>query len=283
MYLPQEWADDEQRREKAGVPPEVCFQSKPPIASEQIGKLVEAGVPQAPVWADAADGNASGFRASIEELGLQYRVGVQSTMTVWPVGSGPLPAQRWKGKGRPTSWLRRDQKQQPLWIQELALALGQEAFCHVGWREGTQGKLGSRFAAVRVRPAHRDDWRKKPHAEQWLLMEWPKGDKEPAKYGLSNLPPGTSRKELVWLGEPRGRIPRGYQKLKPELGLGHYEGRGWRGFHHHATLCIAAYGFLVAERSLFPPSLLAKNLNFWLPKMPAGWQARGTAASARTA
>ena len=113
--------------------------------------------------------------------------------------------------------------------------------------------LTSRFAAVRVRPAHRDYWRSAPRPEEWCLIEWPEGESEPTKYWLSTLPQDTPLADLVDQAKLRWRIERDYQELKQEIGLGHYEGRGWRGFHHHATLAIAAYGFLVSERSRFPP------------------------------
>ena len=121
------------------------------------------------------------------------------------------------------------------------------------WREGTNAPLSGRFAAVRVRPAHRDVKRSTPRPEEWFMVEWPEGDPEPAKYWLATLPADTAIAELVANAKRRWRIERDYQELKGEIGLGHYEGRGWRGFHHHATLCIAAYGFLIAERSAFPP------------------------------
>ncbi len=121
------------------------------------------------------------------------------------------------------------------------------------WREGGNAPLASRFAAVRVRPAHRDCNRSIPRPEEWCLIEWPTGEKEPTKYWLSTLPASTSRRELVDTAKLRWRIERDYQELKQELGLGHYEGRGWRGFHHHATPCIAAYGFLISERETIPP------------------------------
>ena len=127
------------------------------------------------------------------------------------------------------------------------------AFREITWREGTDRKLRSRFATVRVRPAHRDYWKAEPHAEEWLLIEWPRGDAEPSKYWISTLPPETSLKALVKMAKHRWIIERDYEELKQELGLGHFEGRNWRGFHHHATLCIAAYGFVVAERNRFPP------------------------------
>jgi SRSO17 transposase len=142
-------------------------------------------------------------------------------------------------------------------IKELAGDLAASAWKTLTWRQGTQ--YSSRFAAVRVRPAHRDYWRSEPHPEEWLLIEWPRGEAEPTKYWLSTLPRETKLGDLVRLAKQRWIIERDYQELKQELGLGHFEGRGWRGFHHHATLCIAAYGFLVAERSRFP--LWSKNSN----------------------
>jgi SRSO17 transposase len=153
----------------------------------------------------------------------------------------------------------------------------------VNWRQGTEQKLRSRFAAVRVRPAHRDYWQSEPHAEEWLLIEWPKGEAEPAKYWLSTLPADTKLKDLVAIAKQRWIIERDYEELKQELGLGHFEGRGWRGFHHHATLCIASYGFLLAERSLFSPSARAGKLGLRAAPLPAHFQPRGAARSSRAA
>jgi len=123
----------------------------------------------------------------------------------------------------------------------------------VTWRQGTQAALTSRFAALRVRPAHRDGARTEPWPAERLLIEWPEGETEPSKYWLSTLVPHTALKRLVHVAKARWRIERDCQNLKQEIGLGHYEGRGWRGFHHHSSLCIAAYGFLVAERRCFSP------------------------------
>jgi SRSO17 transposase len=146
----------------------------------------------------------------------------------------------------------------------------------VNWRQGTKHKLLSRFAAVRIRPAHRDYWQAEPHAEEWLLVEWPKTEKEPTKYWLSTLPADTKLKDLVAVAKQRWIIERDYEELKQELGLGHYEGRGWRGFHHHATLCIAAYGFLVAERSRFSPSARVGNLGLSAAASSPGFRPRGS-------
>ena len=124
----------------------------------------------------------------------------------------------------------------------------------MSWREGSNQTLTSRFAAVRIRPASRDWKLAAPHALEWLLIEWPEDEREPTKYWLSTLPEDTSIEVLVDTAKLRWRIERDYEELKSELGLAHFEGRGWRGFHHHATLCIAAYGFLIRERAAFPPS-----------------------------
>src|ERR1700687_5687612 len=136
----------------------------------------------------------------------------------------------------------------------MAMELDARAWKKVTWRDGTNASLTSRFAAVRVRPAHRDYWRSKPHEIEWLVIEWPKGEEEPGKYWLSTLPETIPLRALVDLAKLRWRIERDYQDLKQEIGLGHYEGRGWPGFHHHGTLCIAAYGFLISERETIPPS-----------------------------
>ena len=181
-------------------------------------------------------------------------MGVQSSTTVWPPDMVPLPPKARRATGRPPKLLRRDEKHQPLAVKQLALCLSTADLRRVSWREGTRGTMHSRFAALRVRVAHRDYWRSQPHPEQWLLLEWPKTEKEPTKYWLSNLPASISIRKLVATAKLRWRIERDYEELKQELGLGHFEGRNWRGFHHHATLCIAAYGFLVAERCLFSPA-----------------------------
>ena len=128
------------------------------------------------------------------------------------------------------------------------MALPREAYSAVTWREGTNTDLSSRFAAVRVRPAHRDYLGTTMRPEEWLLIEWPEGETEPAKYFLCTAPSEATLEQLVFVTKMRWRIERDYQELKQEFGLTHYEGRGWRGFHHHATLCIAAYAFLVTER-----------------------------------
>jgi SRSO17 transposase len=280
LYLPEDWAKDSERRRKTGVPGEVSFKTKPEIALEQIAAACEAGLPRGVVLMDASYGNNSELRASVSALALQYVAGILSNTTVWAPGTGPLPPKKWSGHGRVPKLLRRDDKHQPISVKELALSLPKRAWRTIKWREGAAEWLSSRFARVRVRAARRDFKLTESRPEEWLLIEWPEGEKEPTKYWLSNLPKDIAFRELVDMAKLRWRIERDYQELKQEVGLGHFEGRGWRGFHHHATLCIAAYGFLVSERETIPPSrprsaALLKEL-----AIPDGYRPRGSAIAA---
>lgn len=276
LYLPEVWAADRERRQKAGVPDEIGFRTKLEIATAQLEAAVEDGVPRGVVLADAGYGNSTPFRDGITELGLEYVVGIQAATTVWPPGEGPVPAPAFAGKGRPPKLLARDATHQPTSVEALARRIGRARFRSVTWRQGTRAPLTSRFHAVRVRPAHRDYWRAEARSEEWLLIEWPSGQKEPTKYFLSTLPPDTPLATLVRTAKLRWRIERDYEELKDEIGLDHYEGRGWRGFHHHATLCIAAYGFLAVERGLFSPSGVSLlGLPFQVAAVPAGFRPRG--------
>jgi len=158
-------------------------------------------------------------------------------------------------------------------VAEVARALPGQVWQSVTWREGTSGPLSSRFARVRVRAAHRDQ----PRDEEWLIIEWAEGAKEPAHYWFSNMSTRTAWPEMADTVMSRWLIERDYEELKQELGLGHYEGRNWRGFHHHASLCIAAYGFLMLERL----SGRKKNAaRFKAPALPEGFQPRGAGADA---
>jgi SRSO17 transposase len=278
LYLPEDWAGDPARRAKAGVPPGLPFRTKPRIALEQIRRALADGVPPGVILGDAGYGIDTDFRTALTASTLPYVLGVQSTIGVWPPGCGPLPPKPWSGRGRPPKLRRRDTEHQPVTAKELALALPPSAWRTVSWREGSRGELDGRFAAVRVRPSHRDYWRAEPHPEEWLLIEWPEAKEEPTRYWLSTLAATVGLEELVATAKMRWRIERDYQELKQELGLDHYEGRGWRGFHHHATLCIAAYGFLARERSLFPPQ---DRFRARAPALPAGWRPRGRPESAR--
>jgi SRSO17 transposase len=279
LYLPEAWAADPARRTKAGVPEEITFETKTAIALGQIRQTLADDVPMGVVLGDAGYGNETGFRAGVRDLGLRHVLGVQSSTTVWPPGLAPLPPQSKPrpGPGRPQTRLQRIPGQDPAALAALAKGLPARSWRTVTWREGSQASLASRFAALRVRPAHRDEKRREPWPEEWLLIEWPKAAAEPTKYWLSNLPPRTALKDLVHTAKARWVIERDYQELKQEIGLGHYEGRGWRGFHHHASLGIAAYGFLVAERCLFPPQARFTRQRLAAPTLPEGFQARGAA------
>ena len=282
LYLPKEWAEDSQRREKTEVPTEVQFQTKPEIALDQIRAAVAAELDRGVVLADAAYGNNTDFRDELTGLKLQYVLGVQGSTTVWEPGKQPLPAKPRGKMGRPTRLLQRTAEHHPVTIKQLAMNLPSSAFKNITWREGVDRKLQSRFASVRVRPAHRDYEKAEPHAEEWLLIEWPKEEAEPIRYWLATLPPGTPLKALVKIAKHRWIIERDYQELKQELGLGHFEGRNWRGFHHHATLCIAAYGFLIAERNRFSPSAHSGNLVFSASKPAQQFRPRGPPRTGRT-
>ena len=280
LYLPQEWTQDGDRLRKAGVPEDIGFKTKHEIALEQLRWACAAGLPRGVGLLDAGYGNNSDLRADITELGLTYVAGIQSNTTVWAGRNGPLAPKRWSGRGRPPTRLRRDSKHQPVSVKNLALGLPDRAWRTIEWREGSAEALSSRFARVRVRAARRDERRHEVRPEEWLLIEWPKGEKEPTKYFLSTLPADISFHRLVYFAKLRWRIERDYLELKQEVGLGHFEGRGWRGFHHHATLCIAAYGFLISERETIPPSAACSAPIFPQPVILAGYRPRGAAIAA---
>src|SRR4051812_1326529 len=274
LYLPEAWAGDPARRAAAGVPDEVAFAAKPAIALGQVERALADGVPPGVVVTDAGYGNDTDFRDGVTAAGLPYVAGILGTTGLWPPGAGPLPAAPWSGRGRPPKRLRRDPEHRPLAAEELAAGLPADAWRAVAWREGVAGPLASRFPAVRVRPAHGDTTRSEPRAEEWFLAEWPEGEDEPTKYWLSTLPEATSLEDLVATARLRWRIERDFEELKQELGLGHVEGRGWRGFHHHASLCIAAYGFLAAERCRFSPQGWRPEPE--APERPADYRPRGS-------
>ena len=248
LYLPKDWADDAARRAKVGVPDTIRFQTKPDIALEQIRAMRAAGVPAATVLFDPAYGNDGKFRAGITAEGLPYVAGVFTTLLVWRPGEAPPP----QGEGR--AWPKPGEtRPQPVQVKTLAMELPTDAWQTITWREGSNMLLTSRFTRLRVRPAPQAAGRSELAAEQWLLIEWPPGEAAPDHYWLSTLPADIGFERMVDLAKLRWRIERDYLELKQEVGLGHFEGRRWRGFHHHASLCIAAYGFLVSERETFPP------------------------------
>ena len=231
---------------------------------------------------DAGYGANTELRTDISSLGLTYIAGIQPGATVWAPGTAPLRPKLWSGQGRPPKLIRRDRDHQPISVKELALSLPVKAWRTIPWREGSSEQLSSRFARLRIRVAHRDYNLTKSRSEEWLLIEWPKAATEPIKYWFSTIPEKATFQQLVDLAKLRWRIERDYQDLKQEVGLGHFEGRGWRGFHHHATLCIAAYGFLISERETIPPSGSRSTASFQMPAFPKGYKPRGSAAATRT-
>jgi SRSO17 transposase len=265
------------------VPKEIRFKTKPQIALEQVRWACAAGLPRGVVLMDAGYGADTDLRSTITTLGLSYVAGIMPQTSVWAPGKGPLPAKNWSGQGRPPKLIRRDANHRPISVKALARDLPPRVWRTIEWREGTAERLSSRFARVRVRAAHRDNWLPEPRAEEWLLIEWPLGESEPTKYWLSTLPQDITVRRLVDIAKLRWRIERDYQELKQEVGLGHFEGRGWRGFHHHATLCIAAYGFLISERETIPPCGPRCARQFPSATLPDGYRPRGSASATRTA
>ena len=274
LYLPREWTDDAARCRKAGVPEEVGFATKPALAMRQIEAALHAGYPRGTVLADAAYGDETAWRETLARHSLRYAVGVRAATTVWWAEYQPLAKPKPQGgAGRARRRVRRDADHQPISVADVARALPARNWRTVTWRQGVSEALSSRFARIRVRAAHRD----RPRDEQWLIIEWAHGAEEPAHYWLSNLPENTRWQEMINTVMGRWQIERDYQELKQELGLGHFEGRNWRGFHHHASLCIAAYGFLMLERL----SSIKKNpAQFKTPALPTGFRPRGAGPNA---
>jgi len=275
LYLPKEWAEDRARRDRAGVPDEIRFKTKQQIALELIRRAHTSGVPVGVLLMDLDYGRDSRLRASVSALGLSYVAGIQPNVLMWAPGTGPKrPDKSLNNNGR---------RGEPDLIsaKEVARALPRHAWHTIRWREGSADWLSSRFARVRVRVGYNGAIPGQV-AEEWLLIEWPEGETELTKYKywLSTLPAEISFRQLVDVTKMRWRIERDYQELKQEVGLGHYEGRGWRGFHHHATLCIAAYGFLVSERAAIPPSGSRSTVPLETPALPEDYRPRGSAVAA---
>ena len=256
LYLPQSWAEDRTRRKVAGVPEDIVFQTKTEIALDQIQQLLSDGVPKAPVVMDAFYGRATELRDEIAKRGLQYVAAVREDMNVRLTGPNDL--------------------REPVNVLNLAKGLAESDWHSIRWRHGTKGDMRSRFALLRVRVAHTEPGRREQRPIEWLLIEWPVSEVAPVKYWLSNLGPESRITAIVNLAQMRWRIERDYEELKGELGLDHYEGRGWVGFHHHGALCIAAYAFLVAERARLSPP---EPLSFLSPApVPRGFRPRGSSS-----
>ena len=273
LYLPKEWAEDRGRRERAGVPADIRFKTKPQIALEHLRWACAAGLAPGVVLMDLDYGRDSRLRTEITALGLTYLAGIQPKTLVWPPGAGP------RRRGKPLNNTGRRDEPDLVSAEELALGLPKRAWRMIGWREGSAGSLASRFARVRVRVGHHQAI-PEAAAQEWLLVEWPEGERKPTKYWLSTLPADIGFRRLVDIAKLRWRIERDYHDLKQEVGLGHYEGRGWRGFHHHATLCIAAYGFLISEQATIPPSEPRSTALRQTPALSEDYRPRGSAIAA---
>jgi len=261
LYLPKPWAQDAARRHKAHVPAAIAFRTKPQIALEQMRAACAAGVPRGVVLMDASYGSNTALRSSVSALELCYVAGIVATVKVRAASGRDATAPR-------------------VSVKELALGLPQHAWRTITWREGSADRLRSRFARLRVRVAPIRG--AAGRAEETLLIEWPEGAAEPSKYWLATLDETIAFRRLVDIAKMRWRIERDYQELKQEIGLGHYEGRGWPGFHHHGTLCIAAYGFLISEREAIPPSAPRSARTLTKLAIPGNYRPRGAPDPAAT-
>jgi SRSO17 transposase len=247
LYLPEEWCDDLERRRKAKIPDELVFRTKPQLAAALAGEAAGWEIPTAPILADAAYGDNAAFRTGLHEAGLEYVVAVGPETGVFgPETSFAVPARK-GATGRPRSVARPDRKQES--VRALAERLPADAWLGLPCRTTPAGEdVSSRFAFVRVVAAHpvlRDHL---PPRCEWLIIEWPESEDAPTDYWLSNLGEGESRERLARLARLRWTIELDYRQLKGELGLDHYEGRSYLGFHHHTALVSCAHAFLTLER-----------------------------------
>lgn len=276
LFLPEAWANDAERRRKAKVPEDIVFRSKTGIALDQLEAAIAQGLPQGVVLTDTGYGGAADFRQGVTDLGLTYAVAIRPITNVWRPGQAPPPRPRTHRRGpRPGEQKLPRHPHQPVQVEALARELPDSAWQTLTWRQGSNTQLAGRFAFLRLCCANGDGLRANPSPEQWLMIEWPEGEAEPARFWLSTLPADISPTELVRLTKLRWRIERDYLDLKQECGLGHYEGRGWRGFHHHISLCIAAYGFLISQAETIPPSARRNPLSRQKTALPNTYIPRG--------
>jgi len=241
LYLPKSWTDDEPRRRAARIPEAVEFKTKPELALDMIVRALEDELPGEVLLADAAYGDSTAFRRGVACYGLDYAVAVSATMTVWSLD----------GAGR--------RRGDPVQVRQLGLDLGEGAFRRITWRRGTRngerGKLHSRFCFRRVKVAHDDGTDPRDREPVWLVIEWPEGEPAPTKFFLTTLRRTMSKKRIVRTIKERWKVERTYQEMKGELGLDHFEGRSFIGWHHHVSVVLCCYAFVVAERvRRFPPS-----------------------------
>ena len=253
LYLPEKWASDIPRRRRAGIPDDIVFQRKGEIALELLDEALANGLPKRLVLADSGYGDSTAFRDGLRERGCNYLVGISSEATAWPPGSHPRQPRRKPGqKGRPRTRYS-DGNRKPMAILDLAQDF---VFRKYSCTDAKGGKKSGYFAFARVHLAERHTKGRPPSEEQWLICEWRPGNNE-YKFYVSDLPDTVPKSELVRLVKLRWRVERDYQEMKGQVGLDHFEGRTWRGFHHHVTLCAVAHGFLAIQRRLFPPEDLS--------------------------
>ena len=263
LFLPKEWDSEgesnQDRREKAKLPPDIHHVEKWRLALQMIDELRSWGLDPPVILGDGAYGDTTELRSGLEERELSYVLDVKGTTSAYREEVVPCQPPKPEGRGRPPGARYRED---PSSFKELALAAGKHAALSVTWREGTRGKMTSRFLVLRVRPAN-IGLRHKAHrageelALRWLICEWPSKESEPTKYWLSNLAADTPLKELVRLAKLRWRIEQDYRELKDALGLDHFEGRTYRGWNHHVTLVSIAHAFLTLERERCPPARAA--------------------------
>ncbi|MBI2684612.1 MAG: IS701 family transposase [Actinobacteria bacterium] len=247
LFLPEQW-DEDPRRAACRVPADARHAPKWQLALGMIDELVGWGIAPVPVLGDAAYGDITEFRLGLQARQIAYVLDVKGTTSALPEGALPSAPARSGGPGRPPVARYRAPFSS---LAALAVDAGAAACREVCWREGTRGPMASRFVALRVRPANITLRRAAAGGELpacWLLAEWPAGKDAPTNYWLSNLPPDTPIQRLVELAKLRWRIEQDYRELKDALGLDHFEGRSWRGWHHHVTLVSVAHGFLTSER-----------------------------------
>ena len=237
LYLPTSWTDDPARCAAAKVPEGVGFQTKIDLALDMIERATRDGLPGEIVLADSAYGESHLFRETVRLLGFDYAVGVHAPTKVWLLDK----AGRRRGD--------------PIGAQQLGLELGRRAFRRVTWRKGTRDKLSSHFCFRRVKVACDDGIAQGAHETVWLMMEWPEGEEKPTKFTLTTLPRRMSHRKIARLTKERWRTERVYEELKGELGLDHFEGRSFVGWHHHVSVVLCCFAFVIAERvQHFPPS-----------------------------
>ena len=234
LYLPESWTESPARRKEARIPDAVQFRTKPQLGIAMVRRALADGLPRGVVLADTAYGSSADFRRELRDLALDYAVGVDPKTVV------TLLDARSRCRGDPVS------------VRDLALRIeARGGFRRCTWRKGTKQDLSARFALKRVVPAGRSS----ESDAQWLLVEWRDGEKEPANYFLATLPQTTTKRQLIRLVMQRWRTERVYEDLKGELGLDHFEGRRFPGWHHHVSVALCCYAFIVAERvQRFPPS-----------------------------